>query len=225
MNNSILHAKSNSFYWKGTGSLSIKTFRNDRAYYNAGGGHFVVEEGKYLLLNSGQEYSLLIESECPVESFCIFFSDGLAEDVVRTLTMADIDLLDEPFGFNNSIAKEFIEKTYPAEGWFSSLLERFRLNYTSGMLENGEVETYLHAFMQGLVVEQFKVRREMRNFSTIKSSTRTELYKRVQIGHEYMTAYFWRPLLLDEVSRIACLSPNHFVRNYKKLFGITPTNI
>lgn len=68
----ILHAKSKDYFWKGKGTISIKTFMNGRAFYHTGRGHFAVDEGKYLLLNHGQEYSITIESEVPVESFCIF---------------------------------------------------------------------------------------------------------------------------------------------------------
>jgi AraC family transcriptional regulator len=69
--NPILHEKSKKYYWKGIGSLSIKTFRNGKSFYQAGQGHFAVGEGNYLLINRGQEYSITIESETPVESFCI----------------------------------------------------------------------------------------------------------------------------------------------------------
>ncbi|WP_178075097.1 hypothetical protein [Paenibacillus albus] len=55
---SILHARSANYYWKGKGALSIKTFRNGRAYYQAGHGHYAVETGSYLLLNQDQEYSI-----------------------------------------------------------------------------------------------------------------------------------------------------------------------
>ncbi|KEQ27860.1 AraC family ligand binding domain-containing protein [Paenibacillus tyrfis] len=92
----ILHARSGRYFWKGQGALSIKTFRNGRAVYEAGHGHFAVGEGSYLLLNRGQEYSITIEAEAPVESFCIFFPEQMAEEVYRSLVTSEEKLLDDP---------------------------------------------------------------------------------------------------------------------------------
>jgi hypothetical protein len=49
-------------------------------------GHHAVDESSYLVLNHGQTYSINIESRQPVESFCLFFAEGFAEDVQRTLS-------------------------------------------------------------------------------------------------------------------------------------------
>lgn len=80
----VLHEQSAEYYWKGTGKLSVKTFRGGSALYQAGNGHYSVGDNRYLLLNQGQEYSIAIESDQPVESFCVFFfawdaGRGLAE--------------------------------------------------------------------------------------------------------------------------------------------------
>jgi len=42
--NFILHAKSDQFYWEGNGQLSIKTFKNGKAYYKTNKGFFCCRE-------------------------------------------------------------------------------------------------------------------------------------------------------------------------------------
>ncbi len=37
-----------------------------------------------------------------------------------------------------------------------------------------------------------------------------------------MAASCAQPITLEEMARIACLSPNHFLRTFKQLFGQTP---
>lgn len=51
--NFVLQARSKIHHWEGTGPLSIKTFRNGRAYYKTKLGHYAVESDSYLLLNEG----------------------------------------------------------------------------------------------------------------------------------------------------------------------------
>ena len=82
--NFVLNAKSKQFYWEGNGQLSIKTFFNGKAHYKTNKGFFAVEESRYLLLNEGA-YTISIEEPKVVESFCLFFKDGFAEEVLHSL--------------------------------------------------------------------------------------------------------------------------------------------
>ncbi|WP_235548953.1 helix-turn-helix transcriptional regulator [Paenibacillus sp. Soil522] len=47
-------------------------------------------------------------------------------------------------------------------------------------------------------------------------------FKRIHIGNEFIYAYFDQSITLADVARAACLSPNHFLRSYKQLFGMSP---
>src|SRR5262245_52882207 len=76
----VLHEKGHhQYYWRGEGWLSIKSFCGGEAFYNAGPGHFAVDDDHYLVLNHGQPYSITIDSEAPIESFCVFFESRVAE--------------------------------------------------------------------------------------------------------------------------------------------------
>ncbi|MFV0915362.1 hypothetical protein ACK8HD_15025, partial [Enterococcus faecium] len=94
--NFVLHAKSNQFYWEGNGQLSIKTFSNGKAHYKTSKGFFAVEESRYLLLNEGS-YTISIDENKEVESFCIFFKDGFAEEILSSLRETNNRLLSDPF--------------------------------------------------------------------------------------------------------------------------------
>ena len=216
----ILHAKSKQYYWKGTGALSIKTFRNGRAYYNTGRGHFMVEEGKYLLLNRGQEYSITIDSETPVESFCIFFPDGMVEEIYRSLVTSSVELLDLPFD-QKSFTLDFVEKTYTNDHLLAPILSQMRIDYVK-QNDIAWVEEKLHEIIRKLLLVHRQVYLEMMKLPSQKASTKEELYRRINIGQDYISAYFNQQISLSDMSRVACLSPNHFLRNYKLMFGISP---
>ncbi|MGG1664253.1 helix-turn-helix transcriptional regulator [Brevibacillus sp. NRS-1366] len=218
--NCILHAKSAMYYWRGTGALSIKTFTHGRAYYHAGQGHFAVDEGNYLLLNDGQEYSITIESEVPVESFCLFFPEMMVSEVYRSLLTSTEQLLDDPFlPVPKSI--DFVERTY-TDTWLTASLSQIKTEYTSKRLDHTWLEEKFHELAQGLLNVHRQVHQEMVKLPSLKASTREELYKRLHLGHDFMAAYFHQPITLTDVGRVACLSTNHFIRSYKQLFGISP---
>src|SRR5919112_1897974 len=82
----ILHERGRRHHWEGVGLLSVKTFSHGRALYDSGPGLYSVDDSSYLILNDGQPYSITIDSERPVESFCIFFKPGFAEQVYYTLS-------------------------------------------------------------------------------------------------------------------------------------------
>lgn len=218
--NPILHARSENYFWKGKGALSIKTFKNGRAFYQAGHGHFAVDEGNYLLLNRGQEYSITIESEVPVESFCIFFPELMVEEVYHNMMASNEQLLDDP-AFLKQKSVEFVEKTYN-DTWLAATLFQIKSEYTNKYLEITWLEEKLYELAHGLLKVQRQVHKDILKLQSLRASTREELYKRIQLGHEFISAYFDQSITLTDVARAACLSPNHFLRSYKQLFGMSP---
>ncbi|MBD0382304.1 helix-turn-helix domain-containing protein [Paenibacillus sedimenti] len=217
----ILHARSKSYFWKGKGALSIKTFRNGRAFYHTGRGHFAVAEGSYLLLNHGQEYTITIESEVPIESFCIFFPENLVEEVYRSLAASNEQLLDDPFAPKQTTI-DFVEKTYSYDEWIAPALSQLRAEYTNKQEDSAWLEEMLYEIAQNLLQVHRQVNKDMMKLQSLKASTREELFKRLHVCHDFISAYYDQPITLAEMARAACLSPNHLLRSYKQLFGMSP---
>jgi AraC-like DNA-binding protein len=217
MPNYALNAKSNQFYYEGKGQLSIKTFRNGRAHYKTNSGFFAVEEDRYLLLNAG-DYAISIEEETEVESFCLFFTDELAGEVMRNLSESENNLLDDPFKMTGSAG--FFEKTYRISPNLSQQIDYFRGNMSS---QNATwQEEQFHSIMEHIISEQCHIKKEIAALPALKQSTREEIYQRISVAHEYIRAFFHRPLTLKEISNISCLSPNHLIKNYTAVYGCTP---
>ena len=92
----ILHERAEQYYGEGTGFLSIKSFFHGQALYSVGRGQYAANDRSYLVLNHGQPYTISIEADRPVESFCLFFAPGFAETVQYSLTTAADRILLEP---------------------------------------------------------------------------------------------------------------------------------
>ena len=76
--------------------------------------------------------------------------------------------------------------------------------------------------MNSILNEHFNTYKEIESLHAIRNSTREELYRRVSIAHDYIRSYFNQPIKLDEVARVACLSPNHLLKTYNQIYGRTP---
>jgi AraC family transcriptional regulator len=212
-NNYILHAKSRQFYWEGNGQMSIKTFSNGKAYYKTPEGFFAAGENRHLILNEGP-YTIMIDEEQEVESFCIFFKDGLAEEVFRSFQDSADNLLSDPFKETEQIG--FFEKTYHTPQNLASKLKRIQE-------QNAEGEELYHFIMQDLLNSHIQQLSTVNSIhSSIRKSTREELYKRVAIAHDYIRACYHESITLKDIAQAAFLSPSHLLRNYSLIYGKTP---
>ncbi|ANC79141.1 AraC family transcriptional regulator [Fictibacillus phosphorivorans] len=217
--NYILHAKSAQYHWDGTGLLSIKTFLNGKAYYKTNRGYFAVEEGNYLLLNQGP-YTITIDEQKEVESFCVFFQEDFANDVFRNLSVSDHQLLDDPYTTHTSAS--FFEKTYEQSQVLTQQMSLLKHMTNQYPLDSNMLDEQFYSIMTTLFREQMKTFKEIDRLDLARKSTREEIYKRVSTAHEYIRAFYDKQLTLDEIAAISCLSPNHLLRNYSTLYKKTP---
>jgi len=217
----ILHERAPRFYGEGTDSLSIKSFYGGEALYDVGCGKYRVGENNYLILNRGQHYSINIDSETPVESFCIFFEDGMAEDVHYSLYTPSDKLLDnsEPPRISTI---HFFEKTYPHDHRLSPALFNFKTGILHYKTDSLWIREQLGILVERMLAVHHGARLEISSLSAIRAATREELYRRLHRAKDFILASFEQPISVDEMARAACLSTNHFIRTFRQLFGQTP---
>jgi AraC family transcriptional regulator len=217
----IIDGSNRQYNWQGTGCLSIKTFAGGEALYNVGRGRFRVDEQSYLLLNQNQPYEITVEARQPLASFCLFFENGLVEEVQRSLNAPANELLDEPQPVKNE-PLYFFEKTYLHDELLSPALFRFRRELPQRKHDEAWINEQLHHILRQLLTAQQLVRQEVETFPALRAATREELYRRLHRAKEFIVASFEQNLTLDEVARIACLSPSHFLRTFQQAFRQTP---
>jgi AraC family transcriptional regulator len=207
--------------WTGEAALSIKSFSGGQAYYNAGGGSYLVDADSYLVLNHDQNYTIQIEPGTPIISFCLFFAEGFAEEVRRSLNLGASQLLDEPEASGQPPA-HFFERTYLHDELLSPALAHFRAELFAGKNDPGWVNEQLHGIAGRLLVVHQQSRREVEALSAVRAATREELYRRLHRARDFIAASATQNVSLEDVSRVACLSPNHLLRTFKQLFRQTP---
>jgi AraC family transcriptional regulator len=219
--NVVLHARARRHRVQNyAGPLSIKTVLTGRVAWVIGGRPLVVDPSSFLIIASGERYSMDIDSSTQVETCCAFFAPGFVERTVLDATSPVEQSLDLP------------ERTAPAAPYLSAAhndAERSLIGRVQGFADrcretlkpSGWEEEFLV-----LAMEMFRFYREIREqaarIPAIRKSTKEELFRRLLIGREYMHSQLSGSVSLATVARTACLSPFHFHRAFSQAFGRTP---
>jgi len=172
------------------------------------------------VLNGGQNYTIHIDSNEPVESFCIFFAPGFAEEVQNSLSQNADRLLDGPGEAEQALC--FFEKTYAHDKLVSPAVLSLRRRYLEHLGESGWFEEELHGIMERLFRARERTLREAQTLNSVRPSTREELYRRVCRARDYAAAMYAGTVTLTDLASVACLSPNHLLRTFRQAFGQTP---
>jgi AraC-like DNA-binding protein len=202
-------------------TLSVKSVARGRALYVTRQGRHLVEEGTFLILNHGQEYSLEIAAGSDTETVCPFFQPGFLGHVARCLDTETARQLDEPAAAGADPG--FYERLYPkVRGAVAARLQALRAGLRGPAACGPWLEDHLYGLAGDLLALRSRVRREVAAFPGSRPATREELYRRLHRARDYIDACFAEKLTVERVARVACLSPYHFHRTFGLAFGETP---
>jgi len=201
--------------------LSVKCMFNGRAVYRADRAWFAVDEGGYLILNDQQPYEIHIASPTQVESFIVYFPRGWAEEVRESITSHRERLMDEP-NRNSPYPAHFFERFTAHDPLVSPVLTTLRHAHKSGPLSDLWVEQQLRDLLARMLQAENAALRKSRALAASRPSTREELWRRLNRGRDFIHARFDAALTLSQIASVACLSPFHFLREFKAAFRMTP---
>lgn len=203
----------------GTGWLSIKSMFGGEAQYRLENGRIPINDSNYLILNDQQPYSITIDSPHRVESFCIFFPSAWASDILRQYKNGLEKLLDDPFG---KTAVSFHNITHRHDHTVTPHLMTIRRAYQRGDVDPLWQTEQLYRLLHAVVTVQKEVHLEISKLPAVRRATQDELYRRLEQSRDYLHARFETAVSLDDVATAIHLSPFHFARSFKRLYGITP---
>lgn len=229
------------------GPLSVKTVVRGSAHWSTPEADRLVDESSYLVLNSGQTYSLTIDSHKTVETFCLFFRRGIVEDVGRVEGSDTRSLLNDPVGdpgidepegamtgaeSGRSIAAakpaqigsrvEFFETLRTHDDFVSPLIQRIYTRLKDKTASDPWLEDQFLEVAAALSRVHQDAGKCAARITAKKYSTRIETYRRLLRGKDYMDSFSGGQLHLEKVAHEACLSPYHFHRLFREAFRETP---
>jgi AraC family transcriptional regulator len=219
--NLVISGTGRSYYVRDfEGSLSIKTVIAGSATWFTSGRSFTVQENCWLVLNDRQRYSMEIETREPTRTFCLFFERGFVEDVQRTMTTPASKLVDD--ADVDLDYRGFFEALEPSSSPVCTEVRRFRHDLLARKIGARQWQDRFIEIGRQLALAQRHALSDAARAGAVKASTRIELARRVRRGRNLLLSSRSRPIALKEAAREACMSPYHFHRTFRQLFGQTP---
>ena len=220
--NIIMNAKATDVEYNNLiGPLSLKYTFKGAEWYNVDGQDLLIDQQNFLMLNAHQTYSAYIQSEILVDSFVLFFKDGIFKEVSSHHQFSTEKQLDNPELLNN-FSHDFIEKRYRIDKELSFLLINLRDKIEIGLADEMELEGHFYHIVQKLLKIYKTTELEIEQLSFKKIATKRELYKRLHRAKDFIDASFRESIDLDKLAQVACLSKYHFLRVFKAIFKIPP---
>ncbi len=208
-------------YSEHTAPLSLKTTLKGREVYEVNGAPMAVDENSYLVLNNDQLYASYIYSDEEVESFCVFFRDGLEREVSAALEYSHEQLL-ERAATELTSTPIFFQTLRRQHLVLSRQIKQLHAGITSGGASQLWLDERCNSIMEFLLQTRRQVLAEVEGLPLVKHSTRMEIYKRLCRAKDYMESCYGEPVTLTALAMVACLSRHHFLRLFKEAFNITP---
>ena len=205
-------------------TLSIKCVARGVETYAVDGRRVAVDDRTWLVLNERREYASELRSDDRrAYSFAIFFRPGMAAEVAgasaRTLR-CELDDGNEPAPYESV---EFTEHLRPHGGAVTRQLQALQDGMSRSDADDAWLEEQLQLLLGDLLaVERREFRMREIAFADARPAARRELTRRLGWAADHLRANLHREVPLAELSRIACLSPFHLLRQFRRLTGFTP---
>lgn len=207
------------------GGIAIKYVSQGLEKYTIGNETFEVENDHFLLLNQDTDFSVSIDTQTPTNGLCVNLDTRMVQDVLDNYEKTELEILDNPF--NNTINFLIVDKIYSLQEAkkLGASLKKYANEIEAKTTEDCQLYTHedlFYSLTKQLLQCQNQVRKQMQNLSCVKQSTRKELYKRLSVAKEYIDENLEKSIDIQEISRVATISPFHFHRTFKAVYGLSP---
>jgi len=129
--------------------------------------------------------------------------------------------LDDPFILKAG-STSFIEKLYSYSPGIDILIQKVKTQIYQSHPDELAINESLYCLLKELFnLNKFSVK-EADNLPAKKRSTREELYKRLNIAKDYLASCYAGEVTLDILAQTCYLNPCYLLREFKKLYHITP---
>jgi AraC family transcriptional regulator len=202
------------------GPLSIKTVMDGAVSWIVDGRHLVVDSGTFLVLNDRQQYSMNLDATHSIETCVAFFQKGFVERIAQDATSSVQASLDEPQ--RDASPLQFLSRLHAdPEGRILPHLWSLAKRCSTELQPSSFEEDFL-VLSERLVLLYREVAAQLSKVPGMRTSTREELFRRLQVAREYLHGSSETAVSLNAVAREACLSRYHLHRAFTKVFGQTP---
>lgn len=201
--------------------LAFKSIINGRELHEFDQNKIAVTRDSFLILNNGQQVKMYADKQENMQSLAIYFADNFAEQILCSLTFDDDKLLGNYDHFNQQPIY-FFEKLYALSSEIQSTVGQIKKIKLQARTNELAITELLHKLMSHMIAEHRNLKLNIDKLPFTKSSTRIEIFRRLNKAKDYIDSCFSENITLAQLAEIACMAEHHFLRHFKNAFDITP---
>jgi AraC-like DNA-binding protein len=176
---------------------------------------------RFLFLNAYEPYTFQIAPKSAAQTCSLFFRSRYLASLGRSLMARDAELLDRPPDDDLTPHPEFPEVLVPAgsQAVGARLVALFNA-WQSGASPHGLADR-VRDVGEALIRLRSRCEAARAGIRAVKSSTRAELYRRVQVAALYVRENYTKDIDLNRVAKEAGMAPHHLHRTFRAVNGMT----
>ncbi len=221
--NAVFFSRLNNFEGKLTNShvalkvplVGIENYYVNKAKYQLG-------NDSYMVTNVGHDIEGVVKGKDLILGLCILFQEDFIANLLGSMEQTLAQGVDSPFDTEKPIT--FItQKQRLNNDPLSIILHKIKDDLLSNKLEEKyTIEQFYLTLGECLIQNQFSIYSNINKLPQSKLSTRSEIYRRVNIMDDFIHSNYKQDITLDQLSLISCLSKYHAIRSYQKINNISP---
>ncbi len=200
--------------------LSFRSVLKGYQRYRVDDQDFLLSLKNYLVVPEGTKYLNEIETPDETESIVVVFGKKVQREVELALTKSDKFLLDNPSFIANDASVDFSHSTYEMSEDVNRSVRTIKHAIISGDKDLLFFQQAHYDLMELMIKEHIGTLGCKDENGML--STKKELYRRTRLAVDYIEANFSDKISISHLSKVASLSPFHFIRTFKEFYGITP---
>ena len=222
ISNMVLAFRASDIFFKAhKTALSIKCAFKGEEIYEINNRRIAVDDNSYLILNNGQEYSSYIEARREVESFCIFFSEKFINDMFRNFSLTHNKLMEEPES-TSEYNVNFFQTLHHSDNLITPIIKEMKDNVMNLDFNREWFGEIFYRLAEKMFCLKRNINLKINEVPALKKGTKIEIFERVNIAKDFMLSTLNEQIKIEDIAKVANLSPYHFLRLFKEVFKETP---
>ncbi len=203
-------------------SLSLKICFSGSATFNIDSRELNLFPGYFLTVNEGTSFTRVVDSLDPVKTLSIIFDSRFLADFKRTYFENNRSLLDDPF-LASDTDLSLPEAIFPFVDDFKYNVLNLKNCLYDGLTDDLLINSYFHhCLLSYYRLYYLEVSNKLEKLRFTNRSTKMEIMRRLLLAKDYLISNYDQKVRVDEVAKVACLSVNHLLRNFKLAYRISP---
>ena len=200
------------------GPIAIKAVTYGEVEWRLYGRRYLIRPDTLLLIPDQDEYSMTIDTSEPSRTFCPVFRRGLVEESWRVSQSTHQRLLAAPL---EATALRFRRRLLPRSGPLGRALDALAAAVAAN--EPADRLSWLFEALGARAAEAVaEGRREINRLSAVRSATRTEIHRRLEMARAAVEDDLAAPWTLLGMAQAATMAPHHFHHCFSDAYQEAP---